>query len=109
MRIGVLALATGAVLALTAPAFAQMGSMGQMGQMSLGGMPSLTPYQYGPGDQTLSRDYVKKVTALSYRVLALRAQDGGELTPEHLGGLRRELDQLKRRYHVVADFQVSAR
>jgi hypothetical protein len=49
---------------------------------------------------------VKKITALSYRTLALRTEDGGKLTPEHLARLQRELTHLKREYRVVDDRRI---
>jgi hypothetical protein len=95
MRICVLALAAGAALA--APAFAQMG---------LGSMPSQNQHQYVPDDRSFPPAYMKQVTALSYRVLEIKAEDGGRLTAEHAVALQRELDALNREFHVRPPFRV---
>jgi hypothetical protein len=104
MRICVVVLAAGAALALTAPAFAQMGLSPQIGP----GSTNQNTYQYIPNDRSLPQGYVKKVTALSYKTLELRAEDGGKLTPEHLTSLQRELNALARQYRVRADFRIKA-
>jgi hypothetical protein len=106
MRTHIPALATGAALALAAPAHAQMGPMSPMGPG--GTVPSQNQYQYLPNDHSLPQGFVKQVTALSYRTLELRAEDGGKLTPEHLASLQRELDQLKRQYHVTSSLRIRA-
>jgi hypothetical protein len=106
MRIYTLALATGAALALASPAFAQMGLSVPMGPG--GAVPSQNQYQYLPNDHSLPQSYVKKVTALSYRTLELRAEDGGKLTPEHRASLQHELDQLKREFRVTSSLRIKA-
>jgi hypothetical protein len=106
MRIYILALATGAALALASPAFAQMGLSAATGPG--GAVPSQNQYQYLPNDHSLPQSYVKQVTALSYRTVELRAEDGGKLTPEHLASLQRELNQLKRQYHVTSSLRIRA-
>ncbi|THD68156.1 hypothetical protein [Phenylobacterium sp.] len=97
MRICVLALTAGAALALTTPAFAQMG---------LGSIPSQNQYQYIPDELGFPPGYVKQVTALSYRVLETKAEDGGRLTPEHAASLQQELDALNREFHVRPPFRI---
>jgi hypothetical protein len=104
MRIRVLALTAGAALALAAPAFAQMGLGAPLGPGSI----NQNTYQYIPNDRSLPQGYVKKVTALSYKTLELRAEDGGKLTPEHLASLQRELNAITRQYRVWADFRIKA-
>ena len=106
MRIRVLAFAGAVAIALATPAFAQMG--GYPGPQSyMDGRQASS--QYNLNDHALPQAYVKKVTALSYRTLELRAEDGGTLTPEHLTTLQRELDGLKREYHVVAGLRIAAK
>jgi hypothetical protein len=104
MRIRTLALAAGSALALAAPAFAQMGNMAPMGPSSV----NQNRDQYLQEDRSLPQAYVKKVTALSYRTLEIKAEDGGRLTPEHAATLQRELDQLQRQYRVRADLRINA-
>jgi hypothetical protein len=105
MRICVLALAAGAALALPTPGFSQMaGYPGPQSFMD----GSQNGHQYLPNDHALPQAYLKKVTALSYRTLELRAEDGGKLTPEHLASLQRELNALARQYRVRADFRIKA-
>ena len=106
MRTSVLALAAGAALALTGPAFAQMMMGGYPGPTSsMDG--SQAAYQYNH-ERDLPAAYVKKLAALSDKILQMRAEDGGKLTPEHLDSLQHELVQLKRQYHVAADLRVRA-
>ena len=103
MRICVLALATAAAVAAAAPAFAQLATAACIpsGMGSSSSDNSLS----GP---IVSKFYVKKVTALSYKILEARAEDGGKLTPEHLASLQQELDQLNRQYDIRTSLRVRA-
>ena len=65
--------------------------------------------QYNLNDHALPPAYVKKLTALSYRTLELRAEDGGRLTSEHRATLQHELDDLKREYHVWPELRIAAK
>jgi hypothetical protein len=99
MRTDLLAHASAGTLILAAPACAQMAPIGPGSGMQ-------NQYQDLPDGNGLPPAYVKKITALSYRTLALRTEDGGKLTPEHLAGLQRELTHLKRKYRVVDDRRI---
>ena len=103
MRTQVLALAAGAAVAFSGPALAQMGGMMPMGPGS-----GTNDAQYLQEDRSLPPAYVKQVTALSYRTLELRAEDGGKLTAEHRASLQRELDRLNREYRVRGDLRIKA-
>jgi hypothetical protein len=105
MRIFVLVLATGAALMLAAPVFAQSSGPGAA---QIGPDSGTNNSQYLQEDRSLPQAYVKKVTALSYRTLELRAEDGGKLTPEHRASLQQELDQLKREYRVRTGLRIRA-
>ncbi len=50
---------------------------------------------------------MKKVTALSYRTLEIKAEDGGRLSPEHAAALQNELTLLQRQYRIRADFRIN--
>ncbi len=105
MRTQILILMSAAALALAAPAFAQ-GSVAGGGQLGPG--MGTNNSQYLQEDRGLPQAYVKQVTALSFRALELRAEDGGRLTSEHRTSLQRELDRLKREYRVRSDLRVKA-
>jgi hypothetical protein len=100
MRNLVFTLAAGAAITLSGPAFAQMASIGPGSGKNNS--------QYLPEDRSLPSAYVKKVTALSYRTLELRSEDGGKLTPEHRAELQQELNQLKHDYHVGIELRIKA-
>ena len=104
MGILIVTVATAAAQAAAAPASAQMltatgGTPSGEGQASAGS-PS--------GSLGLSKFYLQKVTALSYRIVEVRAQDGGTLTPEHLASLQHEFNRLNRQYDVKTPFRVRA-
>jgi hypothetical protein len=53
-----------------------------------------------------SRAYIKKLTALSYKIVEQRAEDGGTLTSQHLTSLQRELNWLNHQYEVGSSLRV---
>lgn len=59
--------------------------------------------QYLQEDRSLPRAYLKKVTDLRCRTLAVKAEDGGRLSPEHAATLQNELTHLQRQYPIRAD------
>ena len=103
MRLATFTLILAAALATAAPALAQMMTAAPIPN----GMGSSTSDNSVSGP-IVSKFYVKKVTALSYKILETRVEDGGQLTPEHLAGLQRELDQLNRQYGVRTSLRVRA-
>ncbi len=104
MRDRLFILAAGATLVMAVPSFAQMASMNGPGSS----IDSASHSQNVPDDGRLPPDYVKKLTALSYKILAVRSQDGGKLSPQHLASLQHELSQLKREYRIGGGLRVSA-
>jgi len=100
MRIKVFAPAAVVALALAGSAFAQMAPIGP------GGV-NQSAYQYIPdGHAAPPEAFTKGLTALSYRTLAVRAEDGGKLTPAHQSDLQQELNQLARKYRVMVDYRI---
>jgi hypothetical protein len=105
MRICLLALAAGAVLALSAPAFAQ--GLSPMAPMEPGS-EHMGKAAFPQEDQGVPKAYQKKITAFSYKVLEQKAEDGGKLTPEHAAALQHELDRLNQQYGVRTKLRVNA-
>jgi hypothetical protein len=105
MRICVLALAAGAVLALSAPAFAQV-ALSPLAPMEPGS-EHMGRAAYAQEDQGVPKVYQKKITAFSYKVLEQKAEDGGKLTPDHAAGLQRELDRLNIQYGVRTKMRIN--
>jgi hypothetical protein len=106
MRICVLALATCALLALSAPAFAQV-ALSPLAPMDPGS-ENMSRAAYPQEDQGAPKAYQKKITAFSYRVLEQKAEDGGKLTPQHAAALQHELDQLNQQYGVRTKLRINA-
>jgi hypothetical protein len=103
MRICVLALAAAAALATAAPAFAQLATAACVPN----GMGSSSSNN-ASGSSPLSKTYLKKLTALSYKILEVRTEDGGKLAADHLASLQHELNRLNLQYDVRSSLRVRA-
>jgi hypothetical protein len=101
-----LALITAGGLVLAGGAGAQPGGMGAPGTI-MGYQPTDPALHGGAGQWagSLSQHdrYVIQLKELRKRTIKAKAQDGGELTPEHKADLQHQLDELNRRYGVRAD------
>jgi hypothetical protein len=106
MRICLLALAAGAVLALSAPAFAQL-PPSPLATMDPGS-ENMSRAAYPQEDQVVPKAYQKKIAAFSYKVLEQKAEDGGKLTPEHAANLQHELNRLNQQYGVRTKLRINA-
>jgi hypothetical protein len=103
MRFATLNLVLVAGLAMAGAASAQIGGWeGTQGYTITQNLdPAAPALQPGP-----ARAYLKKLTALSYKIVEQRAVDGGTLTLQHLTSLQRELNGLNRQYQVGSSLRV---
>jgi hypothetical protein len=103
MRFATFTLVLAAGLAMAGVASAQMGGWeGAQGYTITQDLdPARPALRVGPPGA-----YLKRLTALSYKIVEQRAEDGGTLTPGHLTSLQRELSRLNRQYQVASSLLV---